>query len=211
MSVFDEVRENIIASFSEWIKVYDNKNPWTLENFSYKTGVDESLTNTHCWKCVTVNQCWFKNEEGKKPKKFDYTKYSFSEIPLTKRGLYHPNCHDKEVSINVPKISNLKIEKDINKINYFFKKKLKWYYSWGYKKIDREEFINNIFSLVKTSYRTGNYETEKHTKYGFQINIFFTIEGIRAKKGNYYNTWSSYIVYPNGKLRLITLIGGVSK
>ena len=43
----------------------------------------------HCVTCTIVNKCWFKDEKDKKPDEFDYSKYP--EIPLEKRGLYHPN------------------------------------------------------------------------------------------------------------------------
>lgn len=74
MSIFEKVRNKIIANFNEWIQVEDPKSNWTIEDFPYETGVDEKITNPHCWKCVTVNKCWFKNEENKKPNKYDYSK-----------------------------------------------------------------------------------------------------------------------------------------
>lgn len=208
MNVFENVSAMAKSLMSEWVKIGDPKNPETIEDYQDE-GVDEAKTNGHCWKCVTVNQCWFKNEEGKKPKEFDYSKYSFSQIPLSQRsGLYHPNCHDKKVGINVPKLKDLILIGDEGKVNFFFNDKLKWYYSWGFKDSDKNEFIKYIFDLVKSSYRYGNYEVEKHTKYGFQINVFISIEGKENKRNHYYNTWSSYMVFPNGQIRLITLIGG---
>lgn len=208
MNVFEQVSANAKALLSEWIKVGDPKNNLTIEDFG-DAGVDESKTDGHCWKCVTVNQCWFKNEEGKRPKEFDYSKYSFSQIPSSQRcGLYHPNCHDKKYGLKVPKLSDYTIIEDVGKINFFFKDKLKWYHSWGFKDSDKNEFVKQIFELVRSSYRFGNYEIEKHTKYGFQINVLISIEGKNDKRKHYYNTWSSYMVYPNGQIRLITLIGG---
>lgn len=105
MGFLDAYKNEIDAHFSEWIKINDSSSGcgWTIEDFPYAVGVDESLTEPHCWKCVSVNQCWFKNEEGKKPKEFDYGNYSFSEISKSKRGLYHPNCHCKKFGVNVPK------------------------------------------------------------------------------------------------------------
>lgn len=93
MNAFESIQDKVLANFSEWIQINDPKSNWTIEDFPYETEVDEDATKPHCWKCVTVNQCWFKNENGKKPITFDYSKYSFSEVPKSKRGLYHPNCH----------------------------------------------------------------------------------------------------------------------
>ncbi len=90
MTMFEDIFDKLLASFSEWIKIGDPKSTWTIEDFPYETGVDEKITNPHCWKCVTVNQCWFKDEDGKKPQEFDYSQYSLIAIPMSKRGLYHP-------------------------------------------------------------------------------------------------------------------------
>lgn len=96
MKTFEDIKNKVLSKFNTWIKINDNKSKWTIEDFPYETGVDEIVTNPHCWKCVTLNQCWFKNEEGKKPKEFDYSDYSLIEVPLSKRGLYHLNCHCKK-------------------------------------------------------------------------------------------------------------------
>lgn len=66
MRILDEYTDLINASFSQWIKVEDNQSKWTIEDFPHSTVVDENITYPHCWKCVTVNHCWFKNEENKK-------------------------------------------------------------------------------------------------------------------------------------------------
>lgn len=69
---------------------------------------------------MTVNNCWFKNEKNKKPDKFDYTQFSFSQIGKSIRGLNHPHCHCKEHSINVPKEKDIELILSKNKINDFF-------------------------------------------------------------------------------------------
>ena len=207
-SVFDGMRDEILLYFSQWIQVNDNKSGWTIEDFPYQTGVDEALTYPHCWKCVTVNQCWFKNEENKKPLHFDYSKYSYSQIAKSKRGLYHPNCHCKENSINVPRLNDIEILKDERKIKSFFDEKSGWFYGWGYQKKDKEEFVKIVKSLTIEQFRKGNYECEKHTKYGYQINIFVAIPGKNEKARRIYDIKTSYIIFPNGKLRCVTLVGG---
>ena len=47
-----------------------------------------------------------------------------------------------------------------------------------------------IKELVKESFVKGNYEIEKHTKYGVAINVFITIPGKNEKYGRFYDTWS---------------------
>lgn len=204
-----EVENAAKALLSDWIQVNDFKTMWTIEDFPYDSGVDENLTKPHCWKCVSVNQCWFKNEERKKPKHFDYGSYSFSEIARSIRGLYHPNCHCKEKSINVPKYDWIELIVKTDKIKNFFDKKLGWFHAWGYKNKDKQIFIETMKDLAKKAYRYGYYQKEKHKKYGFQINLFVSIPGANDKKGKFYDVKTSYIIFPNGKLRLITLVGGL--
>lgn len=217
MNTFDNIRNQILSYFnandeiySEWIKINDEKSScgWTIEDFPYKEGVNENLTSPHCWKCVSVNQYWFKNEEGKKPEEFDYSKYSYAEIPKSKRGLYHPNCHCKEKSINIPKEKEIQFIADQGKIESFFELKSDWFYGWGYKNSDKNEFVQALNNLVLKQYRYGNYEKEKHTKFGYQINVRVSIPGKNEKLGKIYSLKSAYMVFPNGKLRLITVAGG---
>lgn len=123
MKSFEDVRDKVLAKFSTWIKIGDPKSTWTIEDFPYETGVDEEITNPHCWKCVTVNQCLFKDEENKKPQEFDYSKYSLIDIPLSKRGLYHPNCHCKKNQIPAPQKEEIKFVIPEGKIDWFYKNK----------------------------------------------------------------------------------------
>ena len=122
-SVFDGMRDEILSYFLQWIQVNDDKSGWTIEDFSYQTGVHEALTYPHYWKCVTVNQCCFKNEENKKPLRFDYSKYSYSQIAKSKRGLYHPNCHCKELVIKNPLENDIKFIIPEGKVSWMIKDK----------------------------------------------------------------------------------------
>ena len=208
MRMLDEYLDLIYSSFASWIKVSDNKSKLTIDDFPYSTGVDEDLTYPHCWQCVTVNNCWFKNEKNKKPDKFDYTQFSFSQIGKSIRGLYHPHCHCKEHSINVPKEKDIELILSKNKINDFFDRKINWFYRWGYQNRDKEEFINTLKQKTIEEYRKGNYIKFKHSRYGFQIDINITIPGKNEKVNREYVIKTCYIVFPNGKLRCTTLVGG---
>lgn len=208
MSIFDSVKENIEANFSEFVKVVDPKSNWTIEDFPYDTGVDETTTNPHCWRCVTVNQCWFKNEKEKRPEEFDYSNYSFTEIPNSSRGLYHPHCHCRKKSINIPKLKDIELIELREKFNDFFRRKGKIIYSIGYSYKNEKEFIDIYTNKIKESYKFGNYELYKHSKYGFQININLTINGINTYKNRFLNIKSGAMIYPNGKIKLITIFAG---
>lgn len=209
--MFDDMHDKLLSYFTKsgWIRIDDKYSKWTIEDFPYDTGVPDEGVDNHCWRCVTVNHCWFKNEEMKKPKEFDYGEYSYTEIPKAIRGLYHPNCHCKEHSINTPREKDITILKYEPKLKDFFTRKLNWFYSWGYLKSNKQTFAEYFKQNIISSYRRGNYVMEKHTRYGFQINVFLTIPGINSKAGKYYFVKSAYIVYPSGRLKCVTLVGGV--
>lgn len=114
------------------------------------------MTDPHCWVCVTVNKCWFKNEDNKKPEHFDYSTYSYSSIGKSNRGIYHPFCHCREYAIIVPKINDIGLIIDPLKSNDFFKRKLGWFREMGYKDADKNEFINLLQEKSKDAYRKGN-------------------------------------------------------
>lgn len=211
MNIFKNTNDKIMAVFSDWIKVKDPKSIQTIEDFSYESGVDEKITNPHCWKCVTVNQYFFKNEWNKKPRIFDYNKNSTEKVNYDNFGLYHPNCHCYEIPITTPNKFNYCFENLIGKIDFFFKSKLNWYYSWGYKDEDKEFFINKVLSLTYESYVKGNYENTAHDKQGFRINVFIDLPGKNEKLNHIYKVKTCWMIFPNGKLKCNTLIGGRTK
>ena len=126
----------------------------------------------------------------------------------TIRGLYHPKCHCKEFAINVPKEKDITLRIKDGKIKNFFNVKSEWFHSWGYKNVDKNDFIDMFKKLIIEAYRQGNYYEEKHTKAGFQINLTITIQGKNEKINNEYKLKSAFIIFPKGELRCITLIGG---
>lgn len=208
MQILNNYKDQINAIFSEWIKIIDPKSNWTIEDFSPKTGVIEEVTNPHCWRCVTVNQCWFKNEENKKPIEFDYSTYSYSQIPEKKRGLFHPNCHDKKQGQNVPKVPQIKILDIRAKFNDFFSRKRKTIYKIGYTFREENDIIEMYIDQVKQKYAKGEYYRFNHTKYGFQINIIIDIKAKNNKPNKLKNFKTGLMVYPNGQLRIITVFAG---
>lgn len=65
--------------------------------------------------------------------------------------------------------------------------------------------------LIIDAYRQGNYYEEKHTRAGYQINLTIRIPGKNEKLNKEYDVKSAFIVFPEGKLRCITLVGGWQK
>ncbi len=214
MNMFEEVSEIAMSMMKGWIKIYDPKNQWTIESFA-KANYDETKIKPHCVECTIVNQCWFKDEENKKPEEFDYSKYSVSEIPLEKRGLYHPNCHDRKQKIQSPRPSEIYIFDLERRMDYLFDKKRDWLKTMGYTSEDKQEVFQILERLSMESYCKGEYinnpPEESKKKYGFRIRIKISFPGKREMFGRVFPLTSSYIVYPNGKLKNNTPIGGKIK
>ena len=180
MSILDNVLDDVKAVFSDWIKITDPKSKWTIEDFQEEKGVDENITNPHCWRCVLVNQCWFKNEDNKKPDEYDYSQYSQREISYYIRGLFHPHCHDKKSGINFPHASKIIIR----------------------------DVIEIYLEQVKRKYVRGEYYKFRHTKYGFQINIEINMP-VKTNMPDDLKTFKTgLIIFPNGQLRIVTVFAG---
>ena len=204
MSAFDNIK--IDTSFGDWIQVFDDESSWTIEDFLYSSGVDGKITYPHCEKCVAVNHCYFKNEKGKKPEKFNYSKFPLEKLLQLIPGLYHPLCHCEEIPIKSPTIDEIYFLLDKGKIDWLYLDKKEWIESMGY--IQGYDIVPVILEETKKSFLSGNYQVVEHSKYGFKINVFISIPGINEKAGKIYKVKSCYMVFPNGKLKCNTLIGG---
>lgn len=201
MGVFDDL-------FGSWIQVVDDKNSLTIEDYSYETGVIEGTTGNHCVKCVSVNKCWFKNEKGKKPEPFETTKIKIIDSIINgfTPGLYHYNCHCKEELIILPNENSIRLIIDIGKILWLFKDKLGLIKSLGYN--ENEFFLSVLKKCIIHSYITGQYKIREHNKYGAAITLYLDIPGANEKTGKTYKLVGGYMIFPNGKLKCNTLIGG---
>lgn len=168
----------------------------------------KKITKPHCALCVSVNNCSFKNEEDKKPLEFDYSKYTLEQIPLTNRGLYHPNCHCNKVAISKPLSNQIEIIFKQGKIDWLLKDKIHWIHSWGYKDTNVDLLIDELILSMKEAYALGSYKRKTHNKYGFKISLYIKLKGINDHQGETFNLISSCMIFPNRKLKVNTLVGG---
>ncbi len=213
--MFEDIFDKLLASFSEWIQVQDPKSQWTMDNVPIikDIGVDAKAVKPHCVKCVVVNQCWFKNENGKKPERFDYTKYSDKVLEKLKGidGLYHPHCHCKEIAIPNPTEKTLNVVVKDDKIYDFFDRKNGLATAWGYTIADKTLFKDSYTTSVQQQYLNGDYSIFKYDGFGFQITIIASVPGINEKQGKTYKFQTGFMVYPNGKIQNTTIFGGKIK
>lgn len=201
MGVFDGLIGN-------WIQIVDEYNSLTVENYAYNTGITEGTTGNHCVKCVAVNQCYFKNEKGKKPEKYDYTGINLVDtlIKGVLPGLYHYRCHCKETPANIENVNDIQLIIPEGKDAWLFFDKSDWIKSLGYEA--NNDFLEVLYGKIKEAYFYGHYEIQNHTKYGVKIKLRIDIEGRGIKTGRIYHLKSSFMIFPNGKLKCNTLIGG---
>lgn len=201
------VLNNILGN---WIQVVDNQNNLTIEDYGYDTGVIEGTTYNHCVKCVAVNQCYFKNEKGKKPEPFDLTGFHILDIIINglTPGLYHPLCHCKENPAIIESPDDINLIVPPGKIDYLFKSKGDWVNAMGYHKKDKNKFGEILLQKTKEAYFYGEYYIEGLSKYGCKINLKLTIPGYNEKKNKNYKIETNYMVFPNMRLKMNTPIGG---
>lgn len=97
------------------------------------------------------------------------------------------------------------------KIPYLFKSKGDWVNAMGYHENDYNTFLNVLLDKTKQAYFYGKYYVENITKYGCKINLMIDIPGANEKLGKTYKIESNYMIFPNGKLKMNTPIGGWQK
>ena len=203
MGIFDNILGN-------WIQVIDKGNKLTIADYGYDTGVIEGTTGNHCVKCVAVNQCCFKDEKNKKPEKFNLTGISILDSLLNGLSLelYHFKCHCSENPINFDNENEIELIIPDGKIDYLFSSKSGWINAMGYRQKDYNNFVEILLQKSKEAYFYGKYYIENISKYGCKINLQIDMPGANEKEGKVYGIESNYMIFPNGKLKMNTPIGG---
>lgn len=195
-----------------WIQVVNAENNLTIENYNYDTGIIEGTTNNHCIKCVAVNQCYFKNEQRKKPEGYSIVKNkTIKDITEWILGLYHPYCHCVEASADIESIEDIELIVPPGKITYLFNNKRNWINVMGYHQNDYDEFVLILKQKTKEAYFYGAYYIEEWSKYGCKINLKVSIPGKNEKIGKVYKIETNYMIFPDKKLKMNTPLGGWQK
>ena len=77
---------------------------------------------------------------------------------------------------------------------------------WGYTLIDSSSLQKEFETQAQLSYQCGDYVLGKRTGHGQRINIVIRLK--RKNSGQEVTFDTGWMVYPNGKLLLITPYGG---
>ena len=205
MGLFDEVDKK----FGKWIQVLDSDNTSvTIEDFEYRLGVQGLITLKHCDKCVAVNKCWFKDEKDKKPEPYPILGIKVLDdfANAVTPGLYHFKCHCYESDIITPSVEDIQLVVPEGKVGWLFKDKQDWIRSLGYD--NNDEFLMVMYKLIKQAYCDGGYKIKNHDKHGVKIDLYLTLPGSGIKSGKTYPVKSGFMIFPNGKLKCNTILGG---
>ena len=81
----------------------------------------------------------------------------------------------------------------------------------GYYEKDNEIFVDRLLQKTKEAYFYGQYYIINHTNFGCKINLNIDIPGNNEKKDKTYKLTTNYMIFPNGKLKMNTPIGGWQK
>ena len=76
---------------------------------------------------------------------------------------------------------------------------------WGYDIMDSKYLQREFEMQAKLAYSVGDYELGLLNEFGQRINIVITLK--RKNTHDYVSFRSGWMVYPNGKIVLITLFG----
>ena len=88
----------------------------------------------------------------------------------------------------------------------WFKDKQDWIRSLGYD--NNNEFLMVMYKLIKQAYCDGDYKIKNHDKHGVKIDLYLTLPGAGIKSGKTYPVKSGFMIFPNGKLKCNTFVGG---
>ena len=108
--------------------------------------------------------------------------------------------------IMTPNVEDVKLIIPEGKEEWLFKDKQDWIRSLGYD--NNDDFLKVIYKLIKQAYCDGDYKVKNHDKHGVKIDLYLTLPGAGSKLGRSYPVKSAFKIFPNGKLKCNTILGG---
>ena len=78
----------------------------------------------------------------------------------------------------------------------------------GYSLDDRNEIMKLYTKFAKEAYSMGNYIIREHNKFGVSMTLYYSFPGKNEKYGRIYNIKSGWMIFPNGKIKANTIMGG---
>ena len=176
---------------NQWVKwIHRGSAPANTATEKNVNVINSSINPKHCASCLNMNGCYFVKDKS-------------PDNPL------HEHCHCYYEDIGIPDVFAASAIEKFTK--YIFndtiddgKKEL--FERWGYTLIDSSSLQKEFEKQAQLSYQCGDYVLGKRTGHGQRINVVIRLK--RKNSGQEVTFDTGWMVYPNGKLLLITPYGG---
>ena len=195
MSIFENIRDKVLSLFenSGWVKwVHDEDKPAYTQQ-DRELNIVYGIISKHCAVCLNLNDCCFpKNNMPVHP---HHLKCHCKLEPVTDIN-FKAVCRESKFTVNIfnPPIKNGK-----NKV----------FNDLGYDIMDSQWLTEEYCRQAQQKYASGDFELNKLSDFGQQININITIP---YKDGTGSGTViTGWMVCPNGTIELITAFSGWAK
>ncbi|MBQ7466948.1 MAG: hypothetical protein IJS74_02620 [Clostridia bacterium] len=187
MSILRNIKEisgNIVnTTWIEWVHPLIPNEPEIL-----REAIRIAMAIKHCLICTRLDGCYFLES-------------NMPELPL------HPYCDCYKENISSDKLKNATAYCPISKFkDYIFtdeiksKGKMYIFTSMGFSSDDSYTLSTEFERQALSCYLNGNYSLDFLDQNGQRIGIPITL--------NNHMFWSGWMVYPNGKIQLVTPFGG---
>lgn len=112
-----------------------------------------------------------------------------------------------------PQKENIKLIVPDGKIWYLFNKKLPTVLAYmGYTENDsKDEILNLVYEHARKSFSLGDYKIKIIDRFGVAITLFYDFPGRNQYANKIYRVKTEWIIFPDGKIKANTLIGGIDK
>ncbi|MGN0788296.1 MAG: hypothetical protein ACI4MY_00040 [Christensenellales bacterium] len=194
MNIFEEFMDKVLSLFENdiWVKWIHDGTKFAYTQKDKEDNIEYASKSNHCAICLNINGCCF---------------------PINNMPRYplHFNCHCRIVKI---KKNSIRALCDLSKFNrYIFhpdinvnKGKKALFESWGYDIMDSEKLQNEFISQAQEKYANGDFILGELNSYGQRILIEIVLP--RKNEIGTINLVSSWMVYPDGLIKLITPYAG---
>ena len=79
----------------------------------------------------------------------------------------------------------------------------------GYTENDKEEILNLVVEHARKSFASGDYKIREIDRFGVAITLFYNFPGKNEFANKVYRVKTGWMIFPNGKIKANTLIGGI--
>ena len=157
--------------------------------------IHRNLSPNHCPECLQLHKCWFAKNATPKHPHHTYCHCILEDIPYV-NVLFNSSAESSYSKFD-PYLFDTKGEYGHGKEKMFI--------SWGYSVNDSQYLKTEIEKQALEKYINGNYKLGELNDKGQRLNI--RVEIPRKDKAEMISFTTGWMVYPDGKIRLVTPYG----